>query len=948
MADRDPDPKVPDDGDRRDSEPTAPLGSTPTPIGEDDKTIDSTHRVSESAATEGELPTEFGEEICPLEPGARCGGRYRILEKVGAGGMGEVWRARDEALKQVVALKFLGGEYLRNQREGLEILRNEVRLAWRVSHPNVCRVHDIGEVGGRTFLSMEFIDGESLDRLLTRIGRPSPEKCREIARQLVAGVQAAHQQGVLHRDLKPGNIMLDSRGEVRITDFGIAGDLGEVTGTASGTPAYMAPELFRGEQPSVQTDLYSLGLILFELFTGERAFRASSLEELIEKHRRSLPLPSDRVANIDPAIESLILDCIAKDPADRPESAFEVLSRLSGSNLLNEMVQAGQTPSPEMVAGADSKDRHHAKISTLVLGVFLLCMTGLFWLESEVKLASYAWLPENGQVLAADGRRHLDDLGFSSGEDQAWGFDVNSPYIRLIFDREYRDEMLLGVGQSPFEGPGDFARRDFDAPGRFRILSEENTLGSAIDFWFRTSPEPMKGGGLSGIVSWSDPPLDVPGMTRARLAPDGALRAFDRVSPLVVEMIGGRIELPAESESTADELSESKLFEVIQLPRENFEPIEPMIRPVVFADRTKAWQSTDGKIRVEAGFLDDEVVSVRVFETELRALALHQPDRPRPAGGATPLSIFRAIFSIAAAFLAWRTVRRGGGDRAGAFRIGLSIFGLVVIYTLLTGHHPKGFVSSGDLLLSSMARGLLVSIQYGLFYFALEPYVRRVWPQMLVPWYRLLRGEWRDPAIGFSVLSGVAAASFVTLLVYLSRISRAWLGEPGSPPLIPRARTMEVLHGGSDSFGALLEVVVSWTDVGMGIVLGLVCLKMLTKSKVWAVGLMMPILMGLWAIGFTGFDVVTVLSLILIAAAAIFLVVRVGMLALLVALCTFQAMTIFPFRSDLSHWLGTATMMGTAVLVASAVFGYVTSLHGRSSVRAATELRMVGLQRAIR
>src|SRR6201984_2134158 len=156
----------------------------------------------------------------------------------------------------------------------LERFKNEVRIARRVSHPNVCRVYDVGEVDGATFFSMEYVDGEDLASLLRRIGRLPPDKAVEIARELCAGLAAAHTKGVLHRDLKAANIMLDGRGQVVITDFGLAGVADDIRGTEvrSGTPAYMSPEQLAGKEVTTRSDIYGLGLVLYEVFTGKRAF----------------------------------------------------------------------------------------------------------------------------------------------------------------------------------------------------------------------------------------------------------------------------------------------------------------------------------------------------------------------------------------------------------------------------------------------------------------------------------------------------------------------------------------------------------------------------------------------------------------------------------------------------------------------------------------------------
>ena len=193
-------------------------------------------------------------------PGTVFAERYRIIGLLGRGGMGEVYRADDLKLGQAVALKFLPSTFAQDPTR-LERFYSEVRIARQISHPNVCRMYDIGEHDGRLFLSMEYVDGEDLASLLRRIGRLPGDKALEIAQQLCAGLAAAHDKGVLHRDLKPSNVMIDGRGRAMITDFGLAAPV-HAAGNAedvSGTPAYMAPEQLTGRGASVQSDLYALG-----------------------------------------------------------------------------------------------------------------------------------------------------------------------------------------------------------------------------------------------------------------------------------------------------------------------------------------------------------------------------------------------------------------------------------------------------------------------------------------------------------------------------------------------------------------------------------------------------------------------------------------------------------------------------------------------------------------
>src|SRR6185503_1890346 len=284
--------------------------------------------ISSGAPDEGRFPA-----------GTVLAGRYRVIGLLGQGGMGEVYRAHDLILNQPVALKFVASAHM--SEAALTRFRNEVRIARQVSHPNVCRVYDIGFVEGLHFLSMEYLDGEDLASLLRRIGRLPHDKAIEFTRKICAGLGAAHERGVLHRDLKPGHIMIDLRGHVRITDFGLAALAAEIplSDVRSGTPAYMSPEQKTGKEVTTRSDLYSLGLVLHEMFTGKR--RGDSQNSLTEL-----------VKDLDPAIERIILRCLEEDPKRRPSSALNVAMALPGADPIAAALAAGETPSPEMVAAS--------------------------------------------------------------------------------------------------------------------------------------------------------------------------------------------------------------------------------------------------------------------------------------------------------------------------------------------------------------------------------------------------------------------------------------------------------------------------------------------------------------------------------------------------------------------------------------------------------------------
>ena len=360
-------------------------------------------------------------EAAGFAPGVIFASRYRILGPLGRGAMGEVYRADDLKLGQRVALKLLSKRRA-NRSDSVDRFIAEVRLARTISHPNVCRVHDIGEGHGWHYLSMEYVDGETLESLLRRIGRLSGEKALDVARQLCAGLAAAHDRGVLHRDLKPSNIMIDGRGQVRILDLGLALPIGSVSHEIAGTPAYMAPEQLAGGTATERTDVYALGLVLYEIFAGRKLFQARTFEERL-RVADPIAIPRTNAPAIDPAVDGTIRRCLERDPDDRPESALDVAAALPGGDALSAAFAAGRLPSPEMVASAGNKGR----LSLRIVWLFLLSILGGTVVEGFlVERLTYvrpAFLPKPPEVLAEHAANILAAIGAGSAVDREFWFE---------------------------------------------------------------------------------------------------------------------------------------------------------------------------------------------------------------------------------------------------------------------------------------------------------------------------------------------------------------------------------------------------------------------------------------------------------------------------------------------------------------------------------------------
>ena len=830
-------------------------------------------------------------------PGTILADRYRIVGLLGKGGMGEVYRADDLKLSQPVALKFLPDRYL-SDGAALARFHREVRVARQVTHRNVCRVYDIGEVDGKHFLSMEFIKGEELSSLLRRIGRLPSDKALQIARQICAGLAAAHDSGVLHRDLKPSNVMIDADGNARLTDFGIAGLAEEIRDdeVSAGTPAYMAPEQLDGKPPTIRSDIYSLGLVLYELFTGKRAFDASTLDELLKLRRSaSAPTtPTSLVKDLDPVIESIIDRCMQKDPARRPASALQVAAALPGGDPIAAALAAGETPSPEMVAAAPKAGALKPAVAISALAGTVAVLLFLLLASRSTRAERNVSLDKPPEVLAERARDIIANLGYqNSPVDQAHGFFFDQSFPRYLQTQDFKGWEVMRSGQ----------------PLTFY-------------YWYKQAPRYLIADGSVVILPWNPPP-DIAGMTNITLDPRGRLVRFERVPPQIEE-----------SAAPSANTDWSSLFAAAGLDQTKFTPTQPKWVPLLYADERAAWEGPhvdhpQFPVRIEAAAFASRPVNFEIIFPWDRPF--RQEEQSITGGERVATIMLFTIFlgvAIGAALLGRRNLQLGRGDKRSAFRVAIFIFMVSVIGGVLGAHHVPDLGEELSLITLIVAFSLAPAALIWLLYIALEPHVRRRWPRLIISWSRLMAGNYRDPMVGRDLLIGGLFGLIHGSCIPLGLLVTRWFGFE-APPII----TINVLTLASPR--RLLAVflsshVVSSVFVGFAFLFFLLLLFIILRKEWLAALALFLIALGIEvsAFAFGGPRLFWVGS-ILIAATLTILISRFGLLATIVAQLFFFLSIAYPLTTDFSAWYATSTIFALVIALGVAIYGFYISLGGR-------------------
>jgi predicted Ser/Thr protein kinase len=837
-------------------------------------------------------------------PGRLLASRYRIIALLGRGGMGEVYRADDLTLGQPVALKFLPDDAAHDPGL-LERFKNEVRIARRVSHPNVCRVYDVGEVEGHTFFTMEYVDGEDLATLLRRIGRLPEDKALDIARQLCAGLAAAHAKGVLHRDLKPANIMLDGRGQVVITDFGLAGIADQIQGAEvrSGTPAYMAPEQLAGKEVSTRSDIYSLGLVLWEIFTGKRAFSEPATDKKRASSDRSSSRPTSIVKDLNPLIERVILRCLETEPSSRPPTALSVAAALPGGDPLAAALAAGETPSPQMVAASGETAGLRPQWAMICFAAFFLALGVAEFLAIYYNGLAKMQLDLTPEVLAQKARETIVKLGYTERPADS--------VSNMEYDDTFRDYV---------------EKNDKPHPNWNEVLAARPSM---LKFWYRQSPDDMIAEGFRdqllnpGIVTQNQPPPTLSGMINVELDPQGRL-TFLQAIPLQKE----------NSPAQAAAFDWAALFVAAGLDESKFQKTEPLWNSLAASDErmawTGTWPGTSRSLRVEAAAWRGKPVFFSLIGDWTK------PDRMKSTDdslGKRARPIITLILSLSFLYgvvlVARRNYRQGRGDREGALRLAWIMFVLEMLLWLCRGHFVTS-LKTFNLFIVAVSTGLFSASLTWLLYLALEPWVRRRWPHAIISWSRLLSGQFRDPLVGRDMLFGTMLG-IVWILIF--RIRAIPMMHLGAPPDLP---STEYLMGGREALGQwLLQIPLSIIGTLQFFFL-LLGLKVVLR-KDWLVAIAFVALFALPLALSSSYVSVELPAQILIYAVAVLIVYRFGLVPLAVAIFTVNMLANVPATPDLSAWYAPTSILALLSVVAMGCWGFYHSLGGEPLWRSEIE-----------
>jgi hypothetical protein len=687
---------------------------------------------------------------------------------------------------------------------------------------------------------------------------------------------------------------------VVVTDFGLAGIADQIHGAEvrSGTPAYMAPEQLAGKEVSTRSDIYSLGLVLYEVFTGKRAFAADTGGD----GDRAPSRPSSVVKDLNPVVERVILRCLENEPSARPATVFSVAAALPGGDPLAAALAAGETPSPQLVAASGESAGLRPRSAVICLAGVLLGLALVTYLSVHYSALEKMGLEQTPEVLTQKSREIIGRLGYAGRPtDSAFGLD---------YDGDFQD----------------YVEKNDKPPNWDAVLAARPTM---LQYWYRQSPDTLVASDFRdnlltpGIVTPRDPPTLLSGMINLVLDSQGRLTSFQAIPPQ---------KLPLQKEETKDVAASAApfdwnlLFAAAGLDPSKLQPAQPIWNSLAAADTRVAWTGnwpgTARPLRVEAAafqgkpvffsLIGDWTKPERVKSTEKKSIG-------QQAGKIIGLIVLCSLLA-GSVFLARRNYRQGRGDRAGALRLAIVMFLLDMGLWLCRCH----FAAIGDalgLFIIAVSTALFTSGVTWMLYMAVEPWVRRHWPKTIISWSRLLSGQARDPVVGRDILFGVALGVVWILIFQIRYIPMMRLG--AAPALF----STDALMGGRTALGAWLYQWPQSIQTTLVFFFLLFGLKVLLRKE-WIAGLALVAIFAIPGGLSSTYMAVEIPAQILVYAIAVVIVLRFGFVPLVCAIFTINLMANVPFSTDLSAWYMPTSILALLSVVALAGWGFYHSLGG--------------------
>jgi serine/threonine-protein kinase len=699
--------------------------------------------------------------------------------------------------------------------------------------------------------------------------------------------------------------MLDGEGNVRITDFGLATAEDDADAILAGTPQYMAPEQLEGHAASARSDIYALGLVLFEVFTGKRALDAKSIHELRDLHSSGrIVTPSSIVRDLDPAIERVIQRCLDRDPARRPASALAVSAALPGGDPLAEALAAGETPSPELLVAAGEADALPIWQAASAVGAIVVALALLVPPLVKGSFVRFQPLEKPPDVLIDRAEQILVSVGYTEPRvDTAHGFDANLAYLQWIAQTDQTST-------------------------RWSVLARPTP--TPLAFWYRTSPRPMMSQQLPFTVTESDPPPRETNAHRIELDTHGRLIEL-RSQPIQFD----------DSQPPAGAPPWPTLFDAAGLTLSRFTPATPEWSPPDYADVRAAWTGPlDGRpditVRVEGAAYRNRPVYFVVLgpwnvPTRMTTPTVSAVSRIMTA--ITRVSIIALM--ITALVLARRNTQTGRADMRGATRFA-TVLGLIYFSAaVIGGHHAADTTVEYGALVTALMIATWQSIVLWMVYLALEPYGRRFWPDMLLGWSRLLTGHVRDARVGREVLAGIACGIAFAGVHVVRNMAGAWFGYPPLRPMMGAG--VDVLLGDAAFVRGLAFAL--FRDVGGALLMTLVFVvcRLIARRQTAAIALGMVALFYYWT-SYLGANPPWLETIVEAAAIVILTIatIRFGLLAAAVTLFVAELLERAPMTLDVGHWSATASNTTIVFVLGLAAFGFYAARAGQPLFNAAS------------